>query len=154
MKTKIILATLVALLLLANIAIAVDPSTSATATVNVIAKTCGLSATNLHFNDIFPGETSEVENSTVTNNGNSNTTSLYIKGGDWHSGINTMEVEQTKWSLSYMSGFSSLFNYIYGENTGTNVANGASKTFYFKLIVPETQLSGNYSQTITFISGC
>lgn len=121
------------------------------------AQSCGVSASGIAFGALVPGQTKGDDlsiTSTLTNSGNTPTTSLGISGTNWvgtlYSGSNTMPVGQTSWSVG------SGWNTLTGSNAamGTNVAPGSPLTTYFKLAVPLNQPADNYQQTITLTTGC
>jgi len=123
---------------------------------NVNAATCGISASpDINFGNLDPGDTSSDYTTSVTNTGTDATTSLSIEGTDWSSGLNTMDVTQTHWSLSDDPyGSMDDLNLSPGETLGTNISPQSSVTVHFKLHVELNQVSGTYTQTITFTASC
>ena len=119
------------------------------------AKTCGVSASDFGFGNLYPGGTVGADasiKSTVHNTGNTPTTSLTIKGTDWHgvtyNAANMMAVGSTSWSVG--SGWNPLTNI--DANTDGNV--GPDLTVYFELTAPTNTPNDNYAQTVTFTGSC
>lgn len=116
-----------------------------------VAKTCGISASNLEFSYIVPGTTKGSDGSiftTINNGGNTPTTDLLVYGTDW-SGTGTMPVGSTSW---YYAG--TWYPLIVGwQSTGFSASPG-NTNIAFELAVPAGQATGTYSQTITFSAGC
>jgi hypothetical protein len=117
-------------------------------------KTCGLSAGDINFGSVKTGEISLEKTVTLTNTGNSPTTSLTIKGIDW-SGVGTMSVGQTHWFLTSGQPYSSMTPLTTSDvPLGQQVSPGSPLPVYFKLQIPGGQTQGSYSQTITFTASC
>jgi len=123
----------------------------------VTAPTCGITVSpSIDFGPLNPGTTSAENKTTITNTGNSNTTSLTIQGTNWSSGLDSMDATQTHWSTTIGQSYGSMndLNLSPGESLGKNVGPSTPLDVFFKLLVPVNQPSGIYGQTITFTAGC
>jgi hypothetical protein len=154
-----------------------DPSQCSTGNTCVndacVAKTCGITAPGVDFGKMVPGATvgdcinlgQPCISSTVTNNGNTPTTSLEISGQNWIGstspwatpvpGINGdawMPVGQTYWTLAGGQSWNVLTGI--DASTGATVGAGSSTPVYFALVVPAQQPTDSYMQQITYTAGC
>jgi hypothetical protein len=114
--------------------------------------TCGLSANNINFDSVNPGETSTDQTANLQNTGNSPTDTLTIEGTVWTgTPSGSMIVGQTSvndgtWKTLTASPGITIYNGI--------INNGETKHPQFKVAIPNGQVAASYSQTITFTGGC
>ena len=130
----------------------------ATVDINIVLPTCGISVSpDIDFESISPGQESSEKQTTITNTGTVSTTSLTIEGTNWSSGLNNIPSTQTHWSLSSGVSYDSMNDLNLSpssESLGQNVSPSSPLDVFFKLKVPLNQVSGSYSQTITFTGDC
>jgi len=124
-------------------------SITASATVQPV---CGISATDIVFGTVVPSSTVSDKTSTISMPiGNTQTTSLTIKGEDWSDGgSNSMPVTQTMWKSS---GSYTALETTESASIG-QVSFGTPLTVNFQLSVPAGQAAASYTQTITFTASC
>jgi hypothetical protein len=117
--------------------------------------TCGISANDINFDIVDPGEISSEQIIDVNNLGNTPTTSLTVKGTDWNSGIESFTAEQTHYASISGMVYTSM-NVVTNSETdvGKQASPGSPLPIYLKLKIPEGQNQGGYAQTITFTGGC
>jgi len=116
-----------------------------------VAKQCGISASALDFGYIVPGTTKGGDGSiysTLTNGGNTPTTSLNVFGTDWSYGSGT--VGDTSW---YYAGTWYPLSGSW-QGTGFEVSPGTPLNIAFELAVPAGTPTGSATQTITFTAAC
>jgi hypothetical protein len=117
----------------------------------VLQPTCGLSVDNINFSSVNAGSISTEQNITLTNNGNSQTTSLTVKGADWTPADSHMTVGQTSWKLSGGT-YTALTTS--DVSLGQQVGISSPLPVYFKLTVPAQTPANSYNQQITFTASC
>jgi len=151
LKLFLFLSTVLILSQLLKVSVTVAQTTTTTTeptTTTTISPTCGISANDKYFGSVDPGEISSEQTITVTNTGDTQTTSLTIKGTDWNP---YMPVGQTSWKLSGET---------YAQLTTSEVSLGqqvgpsSPLDVYFQLTVPAQTPANSYTQTITFTSSC
>jgi hypothetical protein len=130
-------------------------------TFEVLGSTCGLSAGDINFGSVKTGEISLEKTVTLTNTGNSPTTSLTIKGIDWSSNGNSFDTSKTHYSETSCTTndetcYNGMTSLPENPSTGTlsNIDPDSSLSVYFRLKIPEGQTQGNYTQQITFTATC
>jgi len=132
-------------------------TTSTSTTTTTTLPTCDITVSpNLNFNSMNPGDTSD-NSTSISNGGNSPTTSLTIEGTNWSdSGSNIMYVGQTRWSLSSGQDYDSLMSNVTSSAIplGSQVSPEIPLPVYFKLRIPAHQDVASYTQTIIFTAGC
>jgi hypothetical protein len=147
---KAILAALVTIAMLSVNVVAAQPVNTATPTASAtVLAVCGISATNVAFGSIIPGDSSETSSTVSMPEGNTATTSLTVKGTAWTGGTG-MPVGQTSWKTS---GSYAALETTESASIGS-VSFGNDLPVDFKLDVPAGQAAGSYSQTITFTASC
>ena len=118
---------------------------------------CALASRLYHYSQKTSSEESSEKQTTITNTGTVSTTSLTIEGTNWSSGLNNIPTTQTHWSLSSGVSYDSMNDLNLSpssESLGQNVSPSSPLDVFFKLKVPLNQVSGSYSQTITFTGDC
>ena len=125
-------------------------------TFEVLQPTCGLSTNDIDFDILQTGQISADNTITLTNTGNSPTTTLTTKGDDWiGTPSGSMTVGQTHWSLTGGQNYNSMTTLTTSDQSlGQQVSPGNPLPTYFKLSIPLGQLAASYTQTITFTGGC
>ena len=135
-----------------------QPESTTTIETTTTLPTCDITTSpNVDFGSMNPGVISEDQSTTISNNGNTETTSLEIKGTDWgDSGTNSFGVGYTHWSLNAGQEYVQMndLDLSPGESLGTNASPGSPLTVFFKLNVPIHQANAIYAQTITFTGSC
>lgn len=129
-------------------------TTTTLETTTTTIPTCGISADNIIFGSVNSGEISSEKTVTITNTGNTETTSLTIKGADWTPSP-SMPVGQTHWYLTAGQTYGLMNALTTSDNDlGEEVGPETPLPVYFKLKIPQGQPQGSYSQTITLTGGC
>jgi spore coat protein U-like protein len=148
-----ILTAIVALVSLISSVPIVMPTTSPV-TANVQVQTwCDISATSpINFGTKIPGEISSDVTSTVSMPIGNQVVTPTIEGTDW-TPTTTFDVSQTHWYNSDVL-YASMTPLTTGPvSIGDTIGPGDDAIVHFKLQVPNGQVVGNYSQTIT-ITAC
>jgi len=144
---------------LAPLALPAGTTADITASVTVV-KTCGIDVdtSSITFTksggDLAPGDTSDTVSRNVKNTGSSGQTECRyeISGTDW-SGPDTMQSEQTDYKCTDAAGIDcNADGFTDLTNSGVDFLGldaGKTASVDFQVAIPDNQLSGSYSQTIT-----
>ena len=113
-----------------------------------------ISILTISFGNLTAGLESTQESIVLANIG-SVQADVLMNGTDWDTGSETMDVGRTHFSNSSMSAWvDGVAMYAIETDTGDDLANGASQTYYFILSIPFGQAAGEYNQSITMTLDC
>lgn len=123
-----------------------------------VLTTCGITASALSpasflkdGNPLLPGQDSNNNPQTTVRMTGNTAENLWIMGSPWSDGTDTMPIESTYWQIG-LGGWNQLTGI--STDTGTQVGPGSDVSPYFQLNVPTPQMTGTYTQTITFGTSC
>ncbi len=155
-KTIGILVTLLAAVILSVNVLAAETATP-TASATVLTA-CGITATNIAFGNLLPGQTytSDDVYSTISMPTGNQPETPTIEGTEWSDeGTNTMVVGQTHWHLTATTLYGSM-NVLTNSpvSIGQEVSYENPVDVYFKLAIPAGQDAASYSQTMTLTVTC